>query len=109
MLAMWFCRDISKIIPPYRMMREEDVRHVNRGNQKLSNMKYLVKQVIRSARIANKYDLVVQNWYPRKVMYLYLGVSDLFAFPCLSIDKRRRYKTISWNTTKLQSKITQKW
>ena len=34
MLAMWFCGDISKIIPPYRMMREEYVRHVNRGNQK---------------------------------------------------------------------------
>ena len=61
-------------------------------------MKYLVKQVIRAAGIANRHDLVVQNWSPRKVMDLYLGVRNFFAFPCLSSDKRRRYETISWKT-----------
>ena len=28
MLAMWFFRDASKNIPPYRMMRLKDVKHV---------------------------------------------------------------------------------
>ena len=77
------------------MMREKYVKHVKGEKQKLSNMKYLVKQVIRAVGMMNRHDLVVQNWYPRKVMYLYLGVSDSFDFPCLSIDKRRRYETIS--------------
>ena len=59
MLAMWFCGDISKYIPPYRMIREKDVMHIKGGERNLSNMKYLVKQVIRATGIANRHDLVV--------------------------------------------------
>ena len=80
------------------MMRAKDVKHVMGGKQKLSNMIYLVKKVIRDAWIVNIYDLVVRNWFPRKVMDSYMGVRHLFAFPCLSSDKRRRYETISWKT-----------
>ena len=98
MLAMWFCWDISKNIPPYRVLTEKDVKHVKGGMQKLSNMKYLVKQVIRSAGIENRHDLVVQNWSPRKAIYLYLGVRHLFSFPCLSSDNRRCHETLSWKT-----------
>ena len=92
MLAMWFYGDISKNIPPYRMLRSKDVKHLKGGKQKISNMKSLVKQVIRAAGIVNRHDLVVQNWSPRKVMDLYLGVRHFFAFPCLSSDKTRRYE-----------------
>ena len=80
MLAMWFCRDISKNITSYRMMRAKDVMHVKGGKKKLLNMKSLVKQVIRAMMIANRYGLVVQNLSPRKVMDLYLGVGHFFAF-----------------------------
>ena len=80
------------------MTREKYFKHVKGGNQKLSSMKSLVKQVIRAAGIANRHDLVVRNWSPRKVMDSYLGVRHLFDFPCLSIDKRKRYETISWKT-----------
>ena len=59
-------------------------------------MKYLVKQVMRDAGITNRHDLVFQNWSPRKVMDLYLGVRYFFTFPCLSSDKKRRYETNSW-------------
>ena len=59
MLEMWFCRDISKNIPPNRMMRGKNVKHVKGRKQNLSNMKYLVKKVIRSEGIANRHDLVV--------------------------------------------------
>ena len=96
MLAMWFCGDISKKIPPYRMLRDKDVMHVKVGNQKLSNTKYLVKQFIRAAGIANRHDLVVRNWSPRKVMDLYMGVRHFFSFPFFSSDKKRRYKKILW-------------
>ena len=34
MLEMWFCRDISKNIPPYRMLSSKYVQHVKGGNQK---------------------------------------------------------------------------
>ena len=80
------------------MTRAKDVMHVKGGKQKLSNMKSLVKQVMRAAGISNRHDLVVQNWSPRKVMNLYLGVRHLFAFPCLSSDKMSRLETISWKT-----------
>ena len=63
------------------MLREKYVMHVKGGKQNLSNMKYLVKQVLRAAGIANINDLVVQNWFPRKVMDLYLGVRHFFDFP----------------------------
>ena len=61
-------------------------------------MKSLVKQVIGAAGIANRHNLVVQNWPLRKMMDLYLGVRHLFAFPCLYTDKKRRYETISSKT-----------
>ena len=53
---MCFFGDISKNIPPYRMLRAKDVIHVKGGNQKLSSMKSLVKQVLRAAGIANRHD-----------------------------------------------------
>ena len=64
------------------MMGGKYVKHAKGGKQKLSNMIFLVNQVIRAAGIANRHDLVVQNWSPRKVMYLYLGVRHFFDFPC---------------------------
>ena len=61
MLEMRFCRDISKKIPPFRMLRAKDVNNVKGGKKKLTNMKSLVKQLIRAAGIVNRYDLVVQK------------------------------------------------
>ena len=80
------------------MLRAKYVMHIKGGKQKLSNMKYMVKQVIRAAGIANKHDLVVLNCSPMEVMELYLGVSYFFDFICLSSVKRIRYETISWDT-----------
>ena len=34
MLSMWFCGDISKNIPPYRMLRAKYVMYINDGKQK---------------------------------------------------------------------------
>ena len=98
MLTMCFCGDISKNIPPYRILRAKDVEHIKGGKQKLSNMKALVKQVIRAARMGNRLELIVKDWSPRKVLDLYTGVRHFFAFPCISNRKKRRDETISWKT-----------
>ena len=70
MLEMWFFRDIYKKHHPCRILRAKYNKQLKGGNHKLSNMKYLVKQVIRAARIVDRNDLVVQNWYPRNIMDL---------------------------------------
>ena len=98
MLTMWFCCDVSKNIPPYRILKAKDVMRLKGGKQKLSNMKSLVKHVIRAASIANRCDLVVRSWSPGKVLDLYRGVKHFFAFPTLLNGKGRRYDTISWKT-----------
>ena len=98
MLTMWFCGDVSKNIPPYRILKAKDVMRLKGGKQKLSNMKSLVKNVIRAASIANRCDLVVRSWSPGKVLDLYRGVKHFFAFPTLLNGKGRRYDTISWKT-----------
>ena len=98
MLSMWFCGDISKNIPPYRMLRCKDMKQLNGGKQKLSNMKTLVKHVLIAAVIANWNDLVVDYWYPRNVIDLYVGVIYFLDFPCIAYEKRRRYDTMSLNT-----------
>ena len=51
-------------------------------------MKTLVKYVMRASVIANRIDLIVTCWSPRKVMDLYLGVRHFFAFPCLIYEKK---------------------
>ena len=61
-------------------------------------MKYLVKQLISAEGIVNRHDLVVQNWSPRKLIDLYMGVRHFFAFICLSSDKTRCYEKISRKT-----------
>ena len=84
MLSMLLYGYISKIIPPYKILRCKDVKQVKGGKQNLSNIKTLVKHVMRAAVIANRNDLVVTCWSPRKVMDLYVGVRHFFAFPCLA-------------------------
>ena len=74
------------------------MKQVKGEKKKLSNMKTLVKHVMRAAVIANQNDLVVDWWSPRKVMDLYGGGRHFFSFPCLAYDKRRRYETMSWKT-----------
>ena len=98
MLVMWFCGDISKKIPPYMILRSKYVKHIKGGKQKISNMKYLVKQLIRAAGIVNRHDFVIRNCSPSNVLVLYLGVRNFFAFSCLPSDKTRRYEKLSRKT-----------
>ena len=80
------------------MLQCKDTKQVKGGKQKLSNMKTLVKHLMREAVIMNMNDLVVTFCSPRKVMELYVGVRHFFAFPCLTYEKRRCYETMSWKT-----------
>ena len=94
MLSMWFWGEISKNISPYRMLRCKDVKQVKCGKKKLSNMKTLVKHVMRAGVISNGNDLVVNWWSLRTAMNLYRGVRHLFYFPYLTSYKRSRYETV---------------
>ena len=85
--SMWFCGDISKNIPPYRILWCKDVNQLKGREQKLSNMKTLVKYVMRVAVIVNCNGFFVSCWSPRKVVDLYGGVRNFFAFPCLTYEK----------------------
>ena len=92
------------------MLQCKDVKQVKGGKQNLSNIKALVKYVTKAAVIDNRNDLVVDFWYPRKVMDLYRGVRKFFAFPYPTNNKRRRFETMSWRNylnilTKIKGKI----
>ena len=73
MLSIWFYGDISKKFS----LKNAFVQRCEAGKgwkTNLPDMKNLVNHVMRSALIANWNDLVVNCWYPRKVMELYGGV-----------------------------------
>ena len=96
MLTMWFCGDISNNMPPYRVLRAKDVKDVKGGKQALSNMKYLVKYVIRDTVIGNCLELHRRgNWTVQNVNDLYMGVKHFFAFQGAG---SRRFETLSWKT-----------
>ena len=99
MLTMWFCGDISNNIPPYRVLRAKDVKEVKGGKQALSNMRYLVKHVIRATVMGNRPELNRRgNWTVQNVNDLYMGVKHFFAFPSNKGAGSRRFETLSWKT-----------
>ena len=58
-------------------VRSKDVKNVKGGKQKLSNMKYLVKQIIRAVGIANRHDLIVQTG-PQGRYWIYIWVLGIY-------------------------------
>ena len=98
MLTMWYCGDISKNVPPYRLLKAVDVKEVKFGKQKLSNMRCLVRHVERGARIVNLAHLIVKKWEVRDVLDLYHAVRHLFEFPSLIVGKRRQFEQLNWKT-----------
>ena len=98
MLCMWYCGDISKNIPPYRLLKAVDVKELKGGKQKLSNMRCLVRHVERGAAIVNLRHLVKKKWETRDVLDLYHAVKHLFEFPSLVNGKQRRFEQLGWKT-----------
>ena len=43
LVTAWYCRNRSKGIPPYRVLKGYDVLDVKSGKQKLTNMKVLMR------------------------------------------------------------------
>ena len=87
MLGMWYCGDISKNVPPYRLLKACDVKGVKGGKQKLSNMRGLVRHVERAARLANVEHLIMKKWNQRRVLDLYAAVKHFFVFSSLVAGK----------------------
>ena len=98
MLIMWYCGDISKNIPPYRLLKACDVKDVKGGKQKLSNMRCLIRHVERGARMVGMGHLIMKKWDTRGVIDLYRATKHLFAFPSLMDGKKRRYEQLGWKT-----------
>jgi len=99
MLGMWYCGDISKNIPPYRLLKACDVKGMKGGKQKISNMRCLVRHVERAAGLANVEHLIMNRWDQRGVLDLYGAVKHFFEFPSLVGGKhKRRYEQLCWKT-----------
>ena len=99
MLCMWYCGDISKNIPPYRLLKACDVLGVKGGKQKLSNMRCLVRHVERAARMVNMPHLILKKWDARGVLDLHNATKHVFAFPSLVGGKQeRRFEQLNWKT-----------
>ena len=98
MLTMWYCGDISKNVPPYRLLKACDVRDVKGGKQKISNMRCLVRHVERGARLAGMGHLILKKWDTRGVLDLYHATRHFFAFPTLVNGKQWRYEQLGWKT-----------
>ena len=95
---MWYCGDISKNIPPFRVLKGVDVKDVKGGKQKLSNMRGLVRHVERAAGIVNLHHLVKTDMGTRDALDLYHAVKHLFKFPSLINGKQRRFEQLGWKT-----------
>lgn len=93
---MWYCGDIPKNIPPYRMLRSCDLKHLNSGKSTLSMMRRVMKQVERAVTIVNQPHLIKQYMNEQGVFALYHGIKHLLKFDCLQVKKRRKYEIILW-------------
>ena len=97
-LTMWFCGDRSKNIPPLRILRAADVKHLKSGRQQLAMMKKLVSHVLRACEICNCEGLIVPHWTPRNVLDLHTAIKHMFEFPNIGSRTKRRHGTINWKT-----------
>lgn len=95
MLTMCFCGYVSNNTPMYQIMRQSDARHLKLGKQKWSNIKYLVKHVLRAAVFVNCYELEVMDWTQRSVIDIYVGVKHMLMFTRLMTSRKRRHKKIA--------------
>ena len=98
LIRMWYCGDIPKNVPPYKMLRPIDVKHLKFGGCKLSNMRNVMKQVKRATLVINRPDLIKSKMSSEDTIVLYHAIKHLFQFDCMTLGKKRRYETISWKT-----------
>ena len=97
LVTAWYCGNISKGIPPYKVLRSWDVRHIKYGKAQLSQMKKLMGYVEKGTRIVNLPGLLKSKMDERDAINLYNSVKHLFHFPTRE-KTMRRYATISWKS-----------
>ena len=96
LIRMWYCGDVQKNIPPYKMLRPCDIQHIKYGPSKLSNMKSVMSQVKRATKLINKPHLIKFRMNSEDTMVLYQEIKHLFHFE--NMGKTRRIETIAWKT-----------
>ena len=80
LIRMWYCGDIPKNIPPYRMLRGSDVDYMKHGKSKLSSMKKLMGFVIRAATVVNRPNLIKREMLVNDTLLMYHAVKHMFHF-----------------------------
>ena len=64
---MWFYGDVLRNITLYRMLRHNGVKHLKGGKQKLLNIEYTMKHIVRTAN-----TVTIHNWW---LGFVFHGVS----------------------------------
>ena len=99
MLTMWFCGNVSKYIPPYIILKRTGARHLKGVKQKLSNIKYMVRHILREANISNHTEFVAGFWTLKRVINLCYSVNSMFSFsPCIMSKNKIIHDIICWKT-----------
>ena len=88
LVTAWYCRNSSKGIPPYRVLKGCDVLDIKSGKQKLMHMKRVMDCVEKGARIVNLRHLVKRNMTERDAITLFNSVKHLFQLPGTHSKKR---------------------
>jgi len=104
LFTLWFCGDRSNNIPPYRMLKWNDL-DAKTERTKLSMIRKVMNTAVRGARdISGRPELLNHRvWTYRNALDLFEGVKHLFLFPILTTSRKnksrcRRFETISWKT-----------
>ena len=97
LVTAWYCGNVSKGIPPYRLLRAWDLRHIKSGKSMLSQMRKVMKCMEKGVEIVNLPGLIKGKMEERDAITLYNSVKHLFFSPSKD-KKKRRYESMSWKT-----------
>lgn len=89
LITRWLIPDVEHSIPPFRILRAEDVRGVIRGKKSLHEMKRVMKFVREYGEEANVW---LEPWDTHRVTALISSVHSRFHV------ERRRNQQITWHT-----------
>ena len=98
LISSWYCGDLPRNVPPYRMLRGKDLPAIKRATQQLCMMKKLMFHVERAANIANRPALVIRRraWTAQDCKALYDAVAHFFHIP--DDKQNRRFAQLSWKS-----------
>ena len=79
LVTAWYCGNVSKGIPPYRLLRSWDLRHMKSAKAMLSQMRRVMKCVEKAVAIVNLPGLIKGKMEERDAITLYNSVKHFFS------------------------------